>query len=209
MAPTKIIAIGRNYAAHAAELGNEVPSTPISFFKPPSCLLASGQPLALPRGYERVDMEAELVLVIGARARSVRAEDAWAHVAGYLMGNDVSCRDLQRADKLWTRAKGFDGFGPVSAFARLVPPGWVLPADLEVHGFLDDERVQAGSVAQMIFSIPTLIEHLSACMTLEPGDMIFTGTPAGVSALEPGKVTRVALGGREDFHLAPVVTPVV
>lgn len=205
--PSKILAIGRNYAAHARELGNEVPETPISFFKPPSCLSVSGQAVELPRGYARIDMESELVVVIGARARKVPAARAWDHVAGYLLGNDVSCRDLQKSDKQWTRAKGFDGFGPVSAFVRLVEPGWELPSeDLRIHGYLDDQRVQDGSVAAMIFSIPTLIEHLSACMTLEPGDLIFTGTPEGVSPLSPGQVARVELQGLE---LAPVVTPLL
>ena len=206
VAPQKIIAIGRNFRAHAAELGNEVPSSPLSFFKPPSALLASGQALALPRGYERIDMEAELVVVIGRRARAVVAQRAWEHVAGYLLGNDVSCRDLQRSDKQWTRAKGFDGFAPVARCLRLAEPGWTLPVeDLELHGWLDEERVQVGSLAAMIFTIPVLIEHLSACMTLEPGDLIFTGTPAGVRPLAPGQVARVELTGLE---LAPLRTPI-
>jgi 2-keto-4-pentenoate hydratase/2-oxohepta-3-ene-1,7-dioic acid hydratase in catechol pathway len=207
VAPQKIIAIGRNYRAHAEELGNEVPSSPLSFFKPPSCLLVSGDALELPRGYERIDMESELVVVIGQRARKVAAAQAWEHVGGYLLGNDVSCRDLQKADKQWTRAKGFDGFGPVSAFVRLVEPGAVLPVDeLTIHGYLDDQRVQTGELAAMIFSIPALIEHLSACMTLEPGDLIFTGTPAGVSPLSPGQVVRVELAG---LDLGRLVTPIV
>ncbi|MCA9683933.1 MAG: fumarylacetoacetate hydrolase family protein [Myxococcales bacterium] len=208
VAPSKIIGIGRNYAAHAAELGNEVPTSPLSFFKPPSSLLASGQPLVLPRGYERIDMEAELVVVIGRRARSIAAARAWDHVAGYLMGNDVSCRDLQRSDKQWTRAKGFDGFAPVSAFLRMVAPGTELPGDLRVQGYLDDRPVQDAAAELMIFSIPTLIEHLSACMTLEPGDLIFTGTPEGVSPLSPGQIVRVA-GSHPTLHLAPVVNPIV
>ncbi|HVH97430.1 MAG TPA: fumarylacetoacetate hydrolase family protein [Enhygromyxa sp.] len=204
--PQKIIGIGRNYKAHAEELGNEVPTTPLTFFKPTSCLLVSGDALELPRGYQRIDMEAELVVVIGRRARKLAAERAWEHVAGYLLGNDVSCRDLQQSDKQWTRAKGFDGFGPVSPFLRLVEPGWALPVEqLEIRGYLNDERVQTGACELMIFSIPTLIEHLSACMTLEPGDLIFTGTPAGVSPLAPGNVVRVELGG---LDLGRLVTPV-
>jgi len=206
--PSKIIGIGRNYAAHAAELGHEVPRSPLSFFKPPSSLLVSGRPLLLPRGYERIDMESELVVVIGRRAKAVAAEAAWDHVAGYLLGNDVSCRDLQRADGQWTRAKGFDGFAPVSAFLRLVAPGTVLAGEgLRIQGRLDDQLVQDGGVEQMIFSIPTLIEHLSACMTLEPGDLIFTGTPEGVSPLQPGQVVRVEAAGAP--ALAPVVTPLL
>ena len=205
--PQKIFGIGRNYRAHAEELGNEVPQSPLCFFKPPSCLLVSGDPLELPRGFDRIDMEAELVAVIGRRAKQVTARDAWAHVAGYLVGNDVSCRDLQRRDRQWTRAKGFDGFGPISAYLRLVQPDFELPAaSLRIRAYLDDQPVQDGAVADMIFSIPTLIEHLSACMTLEPGDLIFTGTPAGVSPLSPGQVVRVELEG---FELGRLVTPII
>jgi 2-keto-4-pentenoate hydratase/2-oxohepta-3-ene-1,7-dioic acid hydratase in catechol pathway len=205
--PQTIFGIGRNYRAHAEELGNEVPETPLVFLKAPSCLLASGDALALPRGYDRIDMEAELVVVIGRRARAVAAADAWRHVAGYLLGNDVSCRDLQARDKQWTRAKGFDGFGPVSAFMRVVEPGWPLPAEqLHICGYLDDREVQRGHVAAMIYPIPALIEHLSEHMTLEPGDLIFTGTPAGVSALSPGQVTRVELEGMDLGRLTTPIT---
>jgi len=214
--PTKVLAIGRNYAAHARELGNEVPATPLSFLKPPSCLQASGEPVRLPRGYARIDMEAELVVVIGARASAVRAAQVWpgGHVAGYLLGNDLSCRDLQRSDKQWTRAKGFDGFGPVSAALRLTPPGQALASErLRICGYLDDVCVQDAPLSAMIFDIPTLIEHLSACMTLEPGDLLFTGTPEGVSALSPGQVTRVELedpgGPGKGFTLDPLHTPLV
>jgi 2-keto-4-pentenoate hydratase/2-oxohepta-3-ene-1,7-dioic acid hydratase in catechol pathway len=204
--PQTIFGIGRNYKAHAEELGNEVPETPLVFIKAPSCLLASGEALALPRGYERIDMEAELVVVIGRRARAVAAADAWGHVAGYLLGNDVSCRDLQARDKQWPRAKGFDGFGPISTFMRLVEPGSSLPVEqLEICGYLDDRPVQRGRVSAMIHPIPALIEHLSEHMTLEPGDLIFTGTPAGVSALAPGQVMRVELEGMD---LGRLITPV-
>jgi 2-keto-4-pentenoate hydratase/2-oxohepta-3-ene-1,7-dioic acid hydratase in catechol pathway len=204
--PQTIFGIGRNYRAHAEELGNEVPETPLVFIKVPSCLIASGEPLALPRGYARIDMEAELVVVIGRRARAVAAADAWGHVAGYLLGNDISCRDLQASDKQWTRAKGFDGFGPVSSFMRMVEPGSSLPVEqLEICGYLDDRPVQRGRMSAMIHPIPALIEHLSEHMTLEPGDLIFTGTPAGVSALAPGHVVRVELDGMD---LGRLITPI-
>lgn len=207
VAAQKVIGIGRNYRAHAEELGNEVPTTPLTFLKAPSCLLVSGDALELPRGYARIDMESELVVVMGRRARDVPAARAWDHIAGYLLGNDVSCRDLQNSDKQWTRAKGFDGFGPVSGFVRLVEPGWELPVgELEIRGYLDDQLVQSGKLDAMIFPIPALIEHLSACMTLMPGDLIFTGTPAGVSPLSPGQVVRIELAGLE---LGRLVTPVV
>ena len=204
--PQTVFGVGRNYRAHAQELGNEVPSSPLVFLKPPSCLIPSGDALALPRGYERIDMEAELVVVIGRRARGVAAAQAWEHVGGYLLGNDVSCRDLQRSDKQWTRAKGLDGFGPVSAFVRLAEPGEVLPVHtLELRAYLDDLEVQRGRLSAMVFSIPALIEHLSEHMTLEPGDLIFTGTPAGVSPLAPGQVVRVEIDG---IALGGLVTPV-
>ncbi|MFV8751981.1 fumarylacetoacetate hydrolase family protein [Nannocystaceae bacterium ST9] len=203
---SKVIGIGRNYKAHAEELGNEVPETILSFLKAPSCLVPSGKPIALPRGHSRIDMESELVVVIGQRARDVPQAQAWQHVAGYLLGNDVSNRDLQKSDKQWTRAKGADGFGPVGAFVRLTPPGWALPVErVRIRGYLNDQLVQDGPLDLLIFPIPELIEHLSACMTLEPGDLIFTGTPAGVSALASGNVVRVELDG---LDLGRLVTPI-
>jgi 2-keto-4-pentenoate hydratase/2-oxohepta-3-ene-1,7-dioic acid hydratase in catechol pathway len=204
--PSKVIGIGRNYKAHAEELGNEVPETILSFLKAPSCLVPSGRAIALPRGPARVDMESELVVVIGRRAHAVPREQAWQHIGGYLLGNDVSNRDLQKSDKQWTRAKGADGFGPVGAFVRLTPPGWELPIErVRIRGYLNDQLVQDGPLDLLIFPIPELIEHLSACMTLEPGDLIFTGTPAGVSPLSAGNVVRIELEG---LDLGRLVTPI-
>lgn len=200
--PSKIICVGRNYAAHAKEMGNAVPTTPLLFFKPPSCLIASGDPIPLPRGYERIDMEAELVAVIGKRARNVSQQDAWGHIAGYTLGNDISNRDLQKKDKQWTRAKGFDGFGPMGPAIRLHEGE--LP-EMSIEGYLGDERVQAAPVSDMVFTLPVLIEHISECMTLEVGDLIFTGTPEGVSPLGTGNVTSVAVAG---FVLGRLTNPV-
>jgi len=202
--PGKLICVGRNYRAHAEEMGNEVPDEPILFFKPTSSLLASGQALPLPRGYQRIDMESELVAVIGRGATRVERERALDHVAGYTLGNDVSCRDLQRGDKLWTRGKGFDGFAPCGPFVRLCPPGRALPDDARIHGTLDDERRQDAPLGQMIFDLATVIAYVSAVMTLEPGDLIYTGTPEGVSALAPGQVVRIELRG---FDLGRLTTP--
>ncbi|MCY1062001.1 fumarylacetoacetate hydrolase family protein [Nannocystis sp. SCPEA4] len=202
--PSKVICVGRNFRAHAAELGNEVPSEPLLFFKPPSCLVPSGQVVHLPRGYERIDMESELVLVVGRKASHVSAERAFEHVAGYAVGNDVSNRDLQKRDKQWTRAKGFDGFGPLGAFVRLTPPGFVPPAEARICGWLNGQVKQSAPLADMVFDVPYLFAYISACMTLMPGDLIFTGTPEGVAALQPGDSARVALDGLE---LAPLVTP--
>ncbi len=194
--PSKVIGVGRNFRAHAAELGNEVPTEPLLFFKPPSCLVASGEPVTLPRGYERIDMEAELVVVIGRKATAIAAADAWQHVAGYTLGNDISNRDLQKRDKQWTRAKGFDGFGPIGPWLRMTPRGEPLPAgELRIQGGLNGERKQDASLADMVFDVPYLLEYISACMTLLPGDVIYTGTPEGVTALKPGDVARVELSG--------------
>ncbi len=202
--PGKVLCVGRNYRAHAEEMGNEVPSEPILFFKPSSALLASGQALDLPRGYVRIDMESELVAVIGRSATKVEREQALDFVAGYTLGNDVSCRDLQRGDKLWTRGKGFDGFAPCGPFVRLWPTGTPLPGDARIHGYLDDELRQDAPIERMIFDLAFVISYVSQVMTLEPGDLIYTGTPQGVSALEPGQVVRIELRG---VDLGRLTTP--
>jgi len=206
--PSKVIGVGRNYRAHAEELGNEVPTSPLLFFKPPSCVVPSGAAVELPRGFERIDLEGELVVVIGRRARKIEVADAWAHIAGYALGNDISCRDLQRRDKQWTRAKGFDGFGPMSALVRMTPPGSVMDVDnVRLQSFLDDAPCQDATAGAMIFAIPELLAVISACMTLLPGDLIFTGTPEGVTPIAPGQVARIAAQG--PFALAPVLTPLI
>jgi len=202
--PGKIVCVGRNYRAHAAEMGNEVPEEPILFFKPSSALLASGQPLVLPRGYERIDMESELVAVIGRESRALPRETALECVAGYTLGNDVSCRDLQRGDKLWTRGKGFDGFAPCGPFIRLVEPGTALPPSTRIRGYLDDELRQDAPIEQMIFDLGFVLHYLTQVMTLEPGDLIYTGTPKGVSALVPGQEVRIETEG---FTLGSLRTP--
>lgn len=205
--PGKVVCVGRNYRAHAAELGNEVPSEPLLFFKPSSCLAVDHAHLDLPRGYERIDMEAELVIVIGRRAKTIAIADAWQHVAGYTLGNDISNRDLQKRDKQWTRAKGFDGFGPVGPWLRLTPPGFVLPAaDIRIRGHLDGKLVQDAVLSDMVFDVPAILAYISATMTLYPGDLVFTGTPEGVSALTPGCTTTVDATG---FTLGTLTTPVL
>ena len=194
--PSKVICVGRNFRAHAAELGNEVPTEPLLFFKPPSCIVASGEPVTLPRGYARIDMESELVAVIGRKARAIAAADAWQHVAGYTLGKADSNRDLQKSDKQWTRAKGFDGFGPVGPWIRMTAPGEPLPAAaLRIRGGVDGALKQDAALSDMVFDLPYLLAYISACMTLLPGDLIFTGTPEGVSALSPGCSSFVELAG--------------
>ena len=193
--PSKILCVGRNYRAHAEEMGNEVPTEPLLFFKPPSALVASGQPIIRPAGYERVDMEAELVAVIGRRGRNIPIDRALQYVAGYTLGNDVSNRDLQRRDGQWARAKGFDSFAPLGPFVRLVAPGEGPPGTARVQGLVDGELRQDAPVSDMIFDVASVIATISACMTLEPGDVVYTGTPSGVTELKPGRVAMVTLSG--------------
>jgi 2-keto-4-pentenoate hydratase/2-oxohepta-3-ene-1,7-dioic acid hydratase in catechol pathway len=204
--PSKILCVGRNYRAHAEEMGNAVPTEPLLFFKPPSALVASDQPVVRPAGYERVDMEAELVAVIGRRARSVAIDQALQHVAGYTLGNDVSNRDLQRRDGQWTRAKGFDTFAPLGPFVRLTAPDQSVPGTARVQGLIDGELRQDAPLSAMVFDVATIVAHISACMTLEPGDVVYTGTPAGVSELKPGHVASVTVFG---WALGELRNPVV
>ena len=204
--PGKIICVGRNYKAHAEEMGQEVPSEPLLFFKPSSALVGADADILRPEGYERVDMEAELVVVVGRRARNVSADEAWSFVAGLTLGNDVSNRDLQRADKQWTRAKGFDTFAPCGPFIRVCdgPPD----PGIRIRGFVDEELRQDAPLSAMLFPIPTVIEYVSRCMTLDPGDLIYTGTPKGVSALTPGVVCHAECEGLDLGRLSnPVASP--
>jgi 2-keto-4-pentenoate hydratase/2-oxohepta-3-ene-1,7-dioic acid hydratase in catechol pathway len=189
--PTKVVCIGRNYAEHAKELGNEAPKEPLLFLKPPSALLAPNGTIVRPPVSQRVDFEGELTIVIGREAKNVRA-DAWRdYVRGFACANDVTARDLQKKDVQFTRGKGFDTF---------LPLGPCIETDLDVASLRLTTRVngeirQDGSTAQMIFSCAFLVEYISAIMTLMPGDLILTGTPAGVGALESGDRVEVEIEG--------------
>jgi 2-keto-4-pentenoate hydratase/2-oxohepta-3-ene-1,7-dioic acid hydratase in catechol pathway len=189
--PTKIVCIGRNYSAHAAEHGAEVPSQPLIFLKPPSALIGPGETIVLPPQSGRVEHEAELVVVIGRTARRVTTGQAMEHVFGYTLGNDVTARDLQRSDVQWTRAKGFDTFCPLGP--------WVEtdfdPADAIVTCRVNGELKQMGATRDLVFDIPQLITYITAAMTLVPGDIIMTGTPSGVSPLVAGDVVEVSIEG--------------
>jgi 2-keto-4-pentenoate hydratase/2-oxohepta-3-ene-1,7-dioic acid hydratase in catechol pathway len=189
--PSKIVCVGRNYAAHAKELGNEIPKNPMLFFKPPSALLESGGTIVMPAVSQQVEYEAEIGVVIGRRASKVSAAEAMSYVRGFTCGNDVTCRDLQKPDGQWGRAKGFDTFCPVGP---VVAEGldWTT---LEVIGRVNGEERQRAPVSDMIFPIPVLIEYISGIMTLEPGDLILTGTPEGVGRLHPGDVVEVEIPG--------------
>jgi 2-keto-4-pentenoate hydratase/2-oxohepta-3-ene-1,7-dioic acid hydratase in catechol pathway len=188
--PTKIVCVGRNYAAHARELGNDVPSEPLIFLKPPSSMIASGDAIVLPPESQRVEYESEIGIVIGRQTRKVGRADALACVHGFCCANDVTARDLQQTDSQWTRAKGFDTFCAVGPVATDVE--WNA---LEVVGRLNGVEKQRGSTRDMIFDLPQMIEYISHVMTLEPGDLILTGTPAGTSPLHPGDVFEVEIAG--------------
>jgi 2-keto-4-pentenoate hydratase/2-oxohepta-3-ene-1,7-dioic acid hydratase in catechol pathway len=190
--PSKIVCVGRNYVEHARELGNEVPERPLIFLKPPSSLVADGEAIRLPAQSQRVEHEGEIAIVIGRRATDVREEDAWSHVAGVAPLNDVTARDLQKTDGQWTRAKGFDTFCPMGA---VVPIESVDRDSLEVVCRVNGQERQRGSVRQMAFSIPALLAYITSVMTLEPGDVVATGTPAGVGPLAPGDVVEVEIPG--------------
>jgi 2-keto-4-pentenoate hydratase/2-oxohepta-3-ene-1,7-dioic acid hydratase in catechol pathway len=191
VAPSKVLAVGRNYRDHAVELGNLPPPEPLLFFKPPSALIGSGEPIVRPPGFVRVDYEGELAVMIGRPGRRIPASRALEHVLGAVCLNDVTVRDLQKLDSQWTRAKGFDTFCPIGP--RLVA-GLDL-SDLEIVTRLNGEIVQRARTSSMVFSIPEVIAYASEVMTLEEGDLIATGTPAGVGPIEPGDRVSVEVEG--------------
>jgi 2-keto-4-pentenoate hydratase/2-oxohepta-3-ene-1,7-dioic acid hydratase in catechol pathway len=187
--------------AHAAEMGNEVPAEPLLFLKPPSALVGIGEPIVLPPGVGRVDYEGEIGVVIGRRATKISEADALSFVDGIVPLNDVTARELQRKDSQWSRAKGFDSFCPVG---EMTP---ILDVDLKRLSVLtrvNGEEKQRGEIGQMVFSIPFLVAYVSRIMTLEPGDLLATGTPEGVGPLSHGDVVEVELPG-----LATLTNPVV
>ena len=191
--PAKIVCVGRNYSEHAKEMGVDVPSEPTIFLKPPTSLIAAGDAIVYPRLTQRLDYEGELGVVIGALARKVKSADAEAYILGYTPVNDVTARDLQRKDGQWTRGKGFDTFCPVGPY--IVPRAEVNTTGLRVRTFLGGEKKQDAAISEMIFSVNDIIEYVSAFMTLEPGDLIATGTPSGVGPLAVGSQVRVEIEG--------------
>jgi 2-keto-4-pentenoate hydratase/2-oxohepta-3-ene-1,7-dioic acid hydratase in catechol pathway len=189
--PSKIVGIGQNYRAHAAEMGKGIPEEPLMFLKPPSAVIADGMPIERPSGYERVDYEGELGVVIGKRAHRVARERALDFVGGYICVNDVTVRDLQKKDGQWTRAKGFDTFCPMGP---RIATG-LDPAKLRITTRVNGVIKQDSSTSDLIFDVPTLIAFVSQHMTLEEGDVISTGTPSGVGPLQPGDVVEVEIEG--------------
>ncbi len=191
--PSKIICVAKNYREHAKEMQGEVPAEPLLFFKPPSSLLDPGGNVRLPPSVERTDFEAELGVVIGSRASQVSEAEALKHVFGYTVVCDVTARDYQKKDRLWTRAKGFDTFCP--AGPELVTD--LEPDALRIHLAQNGETRQDGNTRDMVFSIAQVIAFASSFMTLEPGDLIATGTPHGVGPLASGDAIRIEIDGLE------------
>ena len=190
--PSKIVCVGKNYAKHAAEMGGDVPEEPLIFLKAPSAVIQDGDEIVMPEWAGRVDYEGEIAVVIGRRASKVAAADAWSYVGGFLPLNDVTARDLQAKDSQWSRAKGFDTFCPVG---RVIPVEQVDRDALEVITRVNGEVRQHGEIQDMVFSIPFVLEYVTRFMTLEPGDIVATGTPDGIGPLQPGDVVEVEVTG--------------
>jgi 2-keto-4-pentenoate hydratase/2-oxohepta-3-ene-1,7-dioic acid hydratase in catechol pathway len=189
--PSKILCVGRNYRDHARELGNEVPEEPLLFFKPPSALLPPGGDVELPPASARVEHEAELGVVVGARLRDVSEAEARSGIFALTCVNDVTARDLQKKDVQFTRGKGFDTFCPVGPFLT----SGLRPDDLSIRLTLGGEVRQEGRTSQMIWSVPALLAYASRIMTLEPGDLVCTGTPAGVGPITAGDRVEIEIEG--------------
>ncbi len=188
---SKVVCVGRNYAKHAAELGNEVPAEPLIFLKPNTSVIGPGEPIFYPEQSRNVHFEGELAVVIGRICRDVSVEDANRVILGYTIGNDVTARDLQATDGQWARAKGFDTFCPLGP--------WIEtdfdPSDVRVRTLLGEETKQDGRTSDMVFTVPDIIAYVSSFMTLLPGDVILTGTPDGVGPMEVGDSVSVSIDG--------------
>jgi len=189
--PTKIVCVGRNYADHAKELGSTPPAEPLLFFKPPSAVIGPGDDIVYPRQSRRVDYEGELAAVIGRRCRDVSPEGARDVVRGFTVFNDVTARDLQRSDDQWARAKGFDTFASIGP---CIVDG-IDPSKLRIRTTLNDQVKQDAPTSLMLVDVWALIAYASAAFTLEPGDVLATGTPAGVGPMQPGDVVSVEIEG--------------
>lgn len=189
--PTKIVCVGRNYLEHARELGNDVPKVPLIFLKPPSSIINPGEAIILPPQSQQVEHEAELVAVIGKRGRNITAENAREYVLGYTIGNDVTARDLQKSDGQWTRAKGFDTF---CCFGPWIDTDFDI-SDALISCKVSGQPRQLASTRDMAFNVQTLVAFVSSVMTIEPGDILFTGTPAGVGPLKAGDEVVVEIEG--------------
>jgi 2-keto-4-pentenoate hydratase/2-oxohepta-3-ene-1,7-dioic acid hydratase in catechol pathway len=192
---SKVVAIGRNYAAHAAELGNDAPEEPLMFLKPNTSVVGPGDQIFYPPQTQRLDYEGELAVVIGRICRDVPPEQATDVIFGYTIANDVTARDLQTRDGQWTRAKGFDSFCPLGPWVEtdLDPQTFADGVSIQTH--LNGDLVQDGTTKDLIFDIPTLLAHITSVMTLLPGDVILTGTPEGVGPMQAGDEVEVSIAG--------------
>jgi len=189
--PGKIVAVGVNYRGHAREMGHDLPEDPKIFLKPGTAVIGPGEDIRYPSMASRVDYEAELAVVVGRRCRNVPKEEAMDHILGCTCFNDVTARDLQKKDGQWARAKSFDTFAPLGP---AIVTG-IDPSDLVVESWLNGRRKQSSSTADLIFSVPELVSFISRVMTLLPGDVIATGTPAGIGPMVPGDRIEVRVGG--------------
>jgi 2-keto-4-pentenoate hydratase/2-oxohepta-3-ene-1,7-dioic acid hydratase in catechol pathway len=190
--PTKIVCVGRNYAAHAAELGNELPKEPLIFLKPPSSIIAPGEPIVLPPQSQRVEHEGELALIVGRRcSRLKESDESLSYLLGYSCLNDVTARDLQKSDVQFTRAKGFDTFCPVGPHIETE----LNPSDVLVETRVNGALRQSGRTSLMVYPVAFLVRWISNVMTLYPGDLIATGTPAGVGPLLASDIVEVSVDG--------------
>ena len=198
--PSKVVCIGKNYADHVAELGGAAPTEPVVFLKPSTSVIGPGDPIVLPRNSTRVDHEAELGIVIGRLCRDVPRERALDVVLGYTCGNDVTARDHQQQDGQWTRGKSHDSFCPIGPWVETE----LDASDVAVRCAVDGSVRQDGRTSQLLHDVPSIIEWVTAFMTLLPGDVILTGTPAGVGPLAPGQVVTVLVEG-----IGPLTNPVV
>ncbi|MCD6577825.1 MAG: fumarylacetoacetate hydrolase family protein [Anaerolineaceae bacterium] len=189
--PGKIIAVGRNYPEHAKEHGKEIPDTPLIFLKPPSSIIGIGEKILLPPQSNRVEYEAELAVVIGRSGRWIDIRKIEEFILGFTVANDITARDLQRSDGQWTRAKGFDSFCPLGPWIETD----IDVSDVVITTRVNDEIRQMASTREMVFNVPQLVVYISSIMTLNPGDVILTGTPAGVGKLEEGDVIEIEIEG--------------
>jgi 2-keto-4-pentenoate hydratase/2-oxohepta-3-ene-1,7-dioic acid hydratase in catechol pathway len=191
ISPSKIVCVGRNYAAHARELGNDVPREPLLFLKPPSSLIGTGESIRLPTVSKQVEYEGEIGVVLAKRLRRASADEAREALAGIVAANDVTARDLQKSEPQWTRAKGFDTFCCVGESGPVPADLSTLKVTTTVNGIIR----QQGQASSMVFDIPSLLSYISHVMTLEPGDLVLTGTPEGVGTLAPRDVVQVEIDG--------------
>ena len=189
--PSKVVAVGLNYRDHAHELGHAVPEEPVIFLKPATTIIGPGESVIYPAASSRVDYEAELGVVVKDRTRNISPEEAPDHILGYTCANDVTARDLQKKDGQWTRAKSFDTFCPVGPWIETD----LDPGDLLIQSYLNGERRQSSRTSQLIFNVHELVSFISGIMTLEPGDLIITGTPAGIGPMKPGDEIEVRIEG--------------